>query len=117
MLTLEWRRDCGGLREQPSRRPARAVPGLAPAASGLLASTQGHLRDGQVRGLPAPLAGRLSAAANAALAEPALRERLEVAGVDPGAPSTPDSTRALLEAELTKFRDIVAQAGLRLSRG
>jgi hypothetical protein len=47
----------------------------------------------------------------------ALRERLEGAGVDPGAPSTPDGTRAFLEAELAKFRDIVARAGLRLSRG
>lgn len=122
----------------------------------VLASTQGHLRDGLARGLavtsrarsrlfpeiptlqelglagfdvttwnllvgprglPLALSDRLSGAANAALAEPTLRERLEFAGVDPGAPSTPDSTRAFLEAELAKFRDIVARAGLRLSRG
>lgn len=152
----------GGLQAEhvPYRGGSAVVEALAKGeveySLEVLASTQGHLRDGLVRGLavtsgarsrlfpeiptlnelglagfdvttwnllvgprglPAPLAGRLSAAANAALAEPALRERLEVAGVDPGAPSTPDSTRAFLEAELAKFRGIVAQAGLRLSRG
>lgn len=152
----------GGLQAEhvPYRGGSAVVEALAKGeveySLEVLASTQGHLRDGLVRGLavtsrarsrlfpeiptlgelglagfdvttwnvlvgprglPPALAGRLSTAANAALAEPALRERLEVAGVDPGAPSTPDSTRAFLEAELAKFRGIVAQAGLRLSRG
>jgi tripartite-type tricarboxylate transporter receptor subunit TctC len=68
-------------------------------------------------GMPRPVVDTLSRAANTALREPVLRERLALAGVDAGAPSTPDSTRAFIVAELEKFRAIVAQAGLRLSRG
>ena len=66
------------------------------------------------RGLPAPVLAALSAAANGALAEPAVREKLAAAGVDPALPSTPEETRAFLAAELAKFRDIVRRAGLRL---
>lgn len=68
-------------------------------------------------GIPRPIVETLSRAANTALREPMLRERLALAGVDAGAPSTPESTRAFIAAELEKFRGIVAQAGLRLSRG
>jgi len=68
------------------------------------------------RGLPAPVVGALNAAALASLAEPATAERLAQAGVDPAEPATPAETRAFLIAELTKFRSIVAGAGLRLGR-
>jgi len=69
------------------------------------------------RGLPADVLGALSRATRAALAEPAVRERLAAVGVDPAdASTTPDSTRAFLQAELAKFRGIVERAGLRLGR-
>ncbi|MFH5926940.1 Bug family tripartite tricarboxylate transporter substrate binding protein [Roseomonas xinghualingensis] len=68
------------------------------------------------RGLPAPVLTKLNAAVNAALAEPAVRERLASAGVDPSPATTPESTRAFLEAELAKFRDIVRRAELRLGK-
>jgi len=68
------------------------------------------------RGLAPELAEVLSAAARAALAEPATGARLAEAGVDPGRPMTPAESRAFLAAELAKFRGIVAQAGLRLGR-
>lgn len=68
------------------------------------------------RGLPGPLVARLGAAANAALAEAATRERLAAAGVDAAGPSTPDSTRAFLAAELAKFRGIVQATGIAIGR-
>jgi tripartite-type tricarboxylate transporter receptor subunit TctC len=66
------------------------------------------------RGLPAPVLAALNAAANATLAETAVRERLAAAGVDPAPPTTPEEARAFLAAELAKFRGIVQRGGLRL---
>jgi tripartite-type tricarboxylate transporter receptor subunit TctC len=69
------------------------------------------------RGLPPGVAEALSRAARAALAEPAARERLAAAGVDPADPgTTPEATRAFLRSEVAKFRDIVERAGLQLGR-
>ncbi|WP_270936499.1 Bug family tripartite tricarboxylate transporter substrate binding protein [Falsiroseomonas oryzae] len=68
------------------------------------------------RGLPPALLARLNEAAVAALAEPAARERLVAAGVDPADPTTPDQARAFLAAELAKFRGIVRDAGIALGR-
>jgi tripartite-type tricarboxylate transporter receptor subunit TctC len=65
-------------------------------------------------GLPEDVLGMLSAAANAALAEPDVRQRLVAAGVDPAAPSTPASTEAFLRQELAKFQAAVRGAGLKL---
>ncbi|MBP0492952.1 Bug family tripartite tricarboxylate transporter substrate binding protein [Pararoseomonas indoligenes] len=67
------------------------------------------------RGLPAPILAALNAAANGALAEAPVRERMAGAGVDPSRPTTPAETRDFLVSELTKFRSIVQQAGLRLA--
>lgn len=69
------------------------------------------------RGIPAPIAERLNRAAMEALADQELRRRLAGAGIDPAEPSTPDSTRAFVAAELEKFRAIVRETGLRLGRG
>jgi tripartite-type tricarboxylate transporter receptor subunit TctC len=68
------------------------------------------------RGLPAPVLAALNAAANAALAEGPVRERLGAAGVDPSPATTPEATRAFLQGELAKFRGIVQRAELRLGR-
>ena len=68
------------------------------------------------RGLPEETAAALNRAVVAALAEPQVQERLRAAGVDPAAPSTPESTGAFLRAELAKFRDAVARTGLALER-
>jgi len=69
------------------------------------------------RGMEPGLARHISTQVNAVLAEPDAARRLREAGVDPAAPSTPDSTRAFLTAELEKFRRIVDQAGIQLGRG
>jgi tripartite-type tricarboxylate transporter receptor subunit TctC len=52
-----------------------------------------------------------------ALADPELRRRLAAAGIDPAEPSSPESTRAFVAAEVEKFRSIVRETGLRLGRG
>jgi tripartite-type tricarboxylate transporter receptor subunit TctC len=68
------------------------------------------------RGLPEPVLAALNAAANAALAEEPVRERLAAAGVDPSPPTTPGATRDFLTSELAKFRGIVQRGGLSLGR-
>lgn len=68
------------------------------------------------RGLLSEIVARLSAAANAALAEADVRARLAAAGIDAVSDSTPETTAAFLAAEYAKFRDIVARANLRLPR-
>jgi tripartite-type tricarboxylate transporter receptor subunit TctC len=68
------------------------------------------------RGLPPAITLRLNAAANAGLADPVLRDRLAAAGIDAVADSTPAATGAFVAAELARFRDVVARAGLRLPR-
>ncbi|UPY36567.1 tripartite tricarboxylate transporter substrate binding protein [Sediminicoccus sp. KRV36] len=69
------------------------------------------------RGIPEPIQQRLNRAAMEALAEPELRRRLILAGIDPAEPSTPASTRDFVVAELAKFQGIVRETGLRLGRG
>lgn len=67
------------------------------------------------RGMPDPVVGALNRAVRTAIAEPQLRDRLLVAGVAPWTrDNTPAATRAFYQAESDKFRDIVAQTGIRL---
>ena len=68
------------------------------------------------RGLPPEIAARLNAAANAVLAMPELRDRLAIAGIDTVSDSSPEGTGAFVQAELAKFRDIVARARLAPTR-
>ncbi|MBP0495871.1 Bug family tripartite tricarboxylate transporter substrate binding protein [Pararoseomonas indoligenes] len=64
--------------------------------------------------LPDDVAGALSKAANTALAEPRVRERLESTGTTPTLDSTPASTRAFLDREYALYRNIVQRIGLKL---
>lgn len=67
------------------------------------------------RGLPEPVLAALNQAIVTALAEPQLRERLLVAGVDAeSGPNTPAAARAFFEAEFAKFREVVRRTGIRL---
>lgn len=67
------------------------------------------------RGLPAEVTAALNGAIRAAIAEPALRERLLVAGVAPWTrANAPADSEAFFRAELAKFRDVVARTGVRL---
>jgi tripartite-type tricarboxylate transporter receptor subunit TctC len=69
------------------------------------------------RGMDPALSARINRAVMLALAEPTLRRRLADAGIDPAGPSTVESTREYVAAELRKFREIVRETGLRLGRG
>ncbi|MDQ1079777.1 tripartite tricarboxylate transporter substrate binding protein [Pseudoroseomonas cervicalis] len=64
--------------------------------------------------MPADIAAALNRAANAALREPAVRERLSSSGTDPRDDSTPDSTRAFLTEEFAWFQAVVARTGLQI---
>ena len=69
------------------------------------------------RGMSDAIQQRLNRAAMEAMSEAELRRRLTVAGIDPAEPSTPESTRDFVSAELAKFQGIVRETGLRLGRG
>lgn len=64
------------------------------------------------KGLPAEVAAALNRAANAALREPAVRERLSTSGTEPRDDSTVESTRAFLRQEFARFQDVVRRTGL-----
>jgi len=69
------------------------------------------------RGMPEPIQQRLNRAVMEAMSEAELRRRMIVAGIDPAEPSTPETTRDFVSAELAKFQGIVRETGLRLGRG
>ena len=64
--------------------------------------------------LPDDVAQALSKAANTALAEPRVRERLESTGTTPMLDSSPASTRAFLDREFGLYTNIVKRIGLKL---
>lgn len=67
--------------------------------------------------MPAATLATLNRALAAAVAEPALRERLLGAGVAAwGTPNTPEGAREFLRAEVAKYRDVVQRTGVRLER-
>ena len=57
--------------------------------------------------LPAPILERLSAATNAALADPAFRASLAASGIAASAPGTPASAAAFIAAETARYRPVV----------
>ena len=67
-------------------------------------------------GLPAPILKLLSEASAKALGEKTLRERYLNAGMQAwDGPNTPESTRALVEQELKRFRQISAKTGIKIT--
>lgn len=67
--------------------------------------------------MPPAVTARINAALNAAVAEAPLAERFLGAGVRMWqGPNTPQTTRAFLEAEVAKYREVVARTGVRLER-
>lgn len=64
--------------------------------------------------MPDDTAAALSKAANTALAEPRVRERLESTGTTPMLDSDPASTRAFLDREFALYQNIVQRIGLKL---
>jgi tripartite-type tricarboxylate transporter receptor subunit TctC len=62
-------------------------------------------------GTPAPIVAKLNAAINKALADPAIFDRLEKAGIDPTPGSTPQQTADFVKAELAKWAPIIKASG------
>lgn len=67
------------------------------------------------KGAPPEVVAVLNEAITRAIADPALKQRLLVAGVDAwDGPNTPADTGAFMAAELAKFREVVARTGVQL---
>lgn len=67
--------------------------------------------------IPADRVAQINRALIATVAEPEIQARLIQAGVAPWtAANTPDGARAFLQAELEKYRGVVARTGIRLER-
>ncbi len=66
------------------------------------------------RGTPAPVVARLDAALRAALADPAIRQRMEQLGSIPAAPDQqgPDALARLVRAEVDRWSTVVRAAGI-----
>lgn len=62
-------------------------------------------------GTPKAIVDRLNAAVNRALADPTLGERLKALNMEASDASTPATTKAFIEAEIAKWRELVALAG------
>ena len=65
------------------------------------------------RGLPRPIVDRLNAETVAAMADPAVRARFVEFGAEP-VTSTPDELGRFIAAEVVKWREIIAKAGIKL---
>ena len=59
------------------------------------------------KGLPAELVARINKAANEALADPELKEKLSRLGISPAAPGTPDQFSKLVATDAAKWKKIV----------
>jgi tripartite-type tricarboxylate transporter receptor subunit TctC len=62
-------------------------------------------------GTPKPMVEKLNAAANKALADPAVIDSLTKTGVDPTPGSTPETTADFVKAELAKWAPIIKASG------
>ena len=65
-------------------------------------------------GTPQPVVDRLSAAMNQALADPAVLNRLQEAGIDPTPGSSPKKAAAFIAAELAKWAPIIKASGAQI---
>lgn len=67
--------------------------------------------------MPAPVLAQLNRALAATIAEAPIRERLLTAGVTAwSGANTPEVARDFLQAEVNKYREVVARTGIRLER-
>lgn len=63
---------------------------------------------------PKPIADKLNATINKALADPAVSSALEKAGIDPTPGSTPETTAEFVKAELAKWAPIIKASGAQI---
>jgi tripartite-type tricarboxylate transporter receptor subunit TctC len=97
-----------------AREASPVIPGVVPMAARALPGFELV----QWHGLVAPAAtppevvARINAAVNGLLSDAEMMQRLATEGADP-APRSPDAFRALIAAEMERFRVLVARAGLK----
>jgi tripartite-type tricarboxylate transporter receptor subunit TctC len=65
-------------------------------------------------GMPPEVAEAIGRAASRAIADPAVRSRLEATGTVPELDSSPAMTRAFLDRQFELYREVVQRIGLRL---
>ena len=65
-------------------------------------------------GTPQPIVDRLSEAINKALADPAVFNRLQEAGIDPTPGSTPLRAAEFIRSELAKWAPIIKASGAQI---
>lgn len=95
--------------------PAAALPAIAELGiPGFDAET--WILAAAPAGTPEPVLARLNAAFNAALAEPELAGRLRAIGTEPVTDSTPGSAARHISTEITRWRRVVAETGVKIER-
>ena len=61
------------------------------------------------KGLPADIVARVNKAANEALADPEVKEKLSRLGIEPAAPGTPEQFAKMVAADAAKWKKIVVE--------
>jgi tripartite-type tricarboxylate transporter receptor subunit TctC len=64
--------------------------------------------------MPQPIVDALSAAMDKSLADAAVLDRLQQAGIDPTPGSTPEKTAEFIKAELAKWAPIIKASGAQI---
>jgi tripartite-type tricarboxylate transporter receptor subunit TctC len=108
--------QAGTMRGLLVAQPNRAAPGVpaAPEAGAPEFIFQGWNAIFAPRGTPAPVVARLDQAVRAALADPAIRRRIEELGSIPAAEAQqgPEALRRLVASEVARWAEVVKAAGV-----
>ena len=96
-----------------SREPTPLVPGVAPVGATAVPGYEMVQWHGLVApaGTPPELVARLNGIINGLLADEDIKQRLAVEGAE-AAPRTPEAFRALIAAELERFRALIRRANI-----
>ena len=97
-----------------SGQPSPLVPGVMPVGARAVPGFDLVQWHGLVApaATPPELVARINATINGVLADAEMTQRLAMEGAEP-APRSPDAFRALIAAELDRFRVLIARAGIR----
>jgi tripartite-type tricarboxylate transporter receptor subunit TctC len=96
-----------------SREPTPLVPGIAPVGATAVPGYEMVQWHGLVApaGTPTELVARINGIINGLLADEDIKQRLSVEGAE-AAPRTPEAFRALIAAELERFRALIRRANI-----
>jgi tripartite-type tricarboxylate transporter receptor subunit TctC len=96
-----------------SREPTPLVPGIAPVGATAVPGYEMVQWHGLVApaGTPTELVARINGIINGLLADEEIKQRLSVEGAE-AAPRSPEAFRALIAAELERFRALIRRANI-----